>query len=101
MPQLAAPLRTCRDITIESWSGSDCTVTWTDAAGVEQRAVVCCEVSEDDCVEYGGDSVPYEVEDYLAFPAAERASLTRRADRGDYLADRRDPDGVNSWRGGL
>lgn len=89
------------DITILGWDGSDCTVTYTDAAGCEQRAVVCCEVESDGCIAYGGDAVPEEVEEYLAFPTAERDSLNRRADRDDYLADGRDPDGEHSWRGGL
>ena len=93
--------RAARDITILGWSGDDATVTWTDADGIEQRAVVCCEVEEDGCIAYGGDDVPAEVEAYLAYPTAERHAKQRRADRDDYLADRHDPDGERSWRGGL
>ena len=69
-----------RDITIESWTGDDATVTWTDADGTERRAVVCCEVEDDGCIAYGGDPVPDEVEAYLAYPTAERQTAHRRDD---------------------
>lgn len=84
------------DITILGWDGDDATVTWTDAAGVEQRAVVCCEVEDDGCIAYGGDAVPDEVEAYLAFPAAERHGEHQR---DDYDLDGPERGDLETWGG--
>ena len=89
------------DIEIDSWSGDDATVLWTDAAG-EHRAVVCVELEAPDYsvgyaggVAYGGDDVPRAVEEYLAQAAADRALDKYREaaeDRDDWAYASRNGD---------
>ena len=96
-----APAPLIWDIEIDSWTGDDATVLWTDATG-EHRAVVCVELEAPDHsvgyaggVAYGGDDVPREVEEFLAQAAVDRALDKRREaaeDRDDWAYASRNGD---------